>query len=135
MSLMQLPLYTGLATALLMLGHLILMGLVIAQRGKNEVNIGDGGVDSLQQAIRVHGNFLENAPIFLIGLALCEMMAGSTLVIAILGSVFVIARAAHAVGYSMTTGVSAGRLVGTLGSMFTILGVAGYLAYIVLTKL
>lgn len=118
-----------------MLGHLILMGLVITQRGKNKVNIGDGGVDSLQQAIRVHGNFLENVPLFLIGLALCEMMAGSTIVVAILGSVFVVARVAHAVGYSMTTGVSAGRLVGTLGSMFTILGVAGYLAYIVFAKL
>ncbi|MBL6691116.1 MAG: MAPEG family protein [Pseudomonadales bacterium] len=135
MNLFHVPLYTGLATALLMLGHLILMGLVITQRGKNKVNIGDGGVDSLQQAIRVHGNFLENVPLFLIGLALCEMMAGSTIVVAILGSVFVVARVAHAVGYSMTTGVSAGRLVGTLGSMFTILGVAGYLAYIVFAKL
>ena len=132
---MHVPLYTGIIAALLMLGHLVLMGMVIAQRGKNEVNIGDGGVDTMQQAIRVHGNFLENAPIFLIGLALCELMVGSTLTIAILGGVFVVARIAHAVGFSMTTGVSAGRLVGTLGSMITTLGVAGYLAYIVFTKI
>lgn len=125
----HLPVYTALATAVLMILHLVLMGRVIAQRGKTEVLIGDGGVDSMQQAIRVHANLLENVPIFLIGLGLAELMAGSTWMIAGLAAVFVIARVLHAVGYSRESGVSSGRLVGTLGTMLSILVVAGYLIW------
>ncbi len=135
MSLMHLPLYTGFITAFLLLMQLFLMGRVIAQRGKSEVLIGDGGQDSMEQVIRVHANFLENVPTFLIGLGLCEIMIGSNLAIAILGGVFVVARIAHAVGYSMSAGVTQGRLIGTLGTMITTLGVAGYLAYITFTKM
>ncbi len=135
MSLMHLPVYTSFIAAFLMVMQLVLMGRVIAQRGKNEVLIGDGGVDAMEQAIRVHGNFVETLPVFLIGLALCEVMVGSNLVVLGFGVVFIISRLAHAVGYSMSTGVTQGRFLGTLGTMITTLCVAGYLAYIAFTKM
>ena len=135
LSLTNLPVYTGLSAALLMLLHVVLMFLVIAKRGKHEINIGDGGNAEMQQAIRVQGNFVENAPIFLIGLGLIELISGSTVWVAVLGGVFIVSRVLHAVGFSMTTGVSKGRLIGTLGTMLCIVVAALYLGYLVISRM
>jgi uncharacterized membrane protein YecN with MAPEG domain len=124
------PVYTGLTAAVLMLLQIVLMFRVIMQRGKNEVDIGDDGNPDLLQAIRVHANLTENAPIFLIGLGLIEIMAGSTMWVAILGGIFVVARILHAVGFSMSTGVTPGRLIGSLGTIGCIVIGAVYLGYL-----
>ena len=131
----NLPVYTAITTAVLTILQLFLMGRVIAQRGKTEVLIGDGGIEIMQQTIRVHGNLVENAPIFLIGLALAELIAGSTWVVLALGVVFALSRILHAVGYSKVAGVSSGRLIGTLGTMITTLAVAIYLVWVSLGHL
>ena len=115
--------------------QIVLMGMVIAQRAKNEVDIGDGGNDAMQKAIRVHANLVENAPIFLIGLALVELIVGSTLAVAILGGIFVVSRILHAIGLSMSTGVTMGRFVGTIGTMTATTGTAAYLGYLGLSEL
>ena len=129
------PLYTGLFAAALMLMQMVLMGLVIKQRGTSDVLIGDGGVDAMQQAVRAHGNFIENAPTFLIGLALIELMAGANTWVIVMGSVFVLGRLLHAVGMRMTTGLSMPRLIGTIASILVTLVAAGYLGYTVLGKI
>ena len=126
------PLYTGLFAAALMLMQMVLMGLVIKQRGTSDVLIGDGGVDAMQQAVRAHGNFIENAPTFLIGLALIELMAGANTWVIVMGSVFVLGRLLHAVGMRMTTGLSMPRLIGTIASILVTVVAAGYLGYTVL---
>ena len=59
---LQAPLYTGLFAAALMIMQMVLMGMVIKQRLKSQVLIGDGDGDLLQ-TVRVHGNFVENAPL------------------------------------------------------------------------
>ncbi len=128
----SLPIITSTATIVLVVLQVILMGLVIRQRGAREVIIGDGGIDAMQQVIRVHANLIENAPIFLIALALCELMAGSTLGVAALAGVFVVARIAHAFGYSQSPGVTRGRLLGTMGTMLSLLGFALYLGFLVI---
>ena len=129
------PLYTGLFAAALMLMQMVLMGLVIKQRGTSDVLIGDGGVDAMQQAVRAHGNFIENAPTFLIGLALIELMVGANTWVIVMGSVFVLGRLLHAVGMRMTTGLSMPRLIGTIASILVTLVAAGYLGYTVLGKI
>ena len=129
------PLYTGLFAAALMLMQMVLMGLVIKQRGTSDVLIGDGGVDAMQQAVRAHGNFIENAPTFLIGLALIELMVGANTWVIVMGSVFVLGRLLHAVGMRMTTGFSMPRLIGTIASILVTLVAAGYLGYAVLGKI
>ena len=131
----NLPIYTGLAAASLMLLHVILLQMVLRQRIKHKVALGDGGVDSLFRAIRVQGNFVENVPLFLIGLGICEIMAGSNMVVGGLAGVFVIARIAHAVGLSMAPGRTHGRFLGTLVTMLATLGVAGYLAWLCFASL
>ena len=129
------PVYTGLFAAALMLMQMVLMGLVIKQRGTSDVLIGDGGVDAMQQAVRAHGNFIENAPTFLIGLALIELMVGANTWVIVMGSVFVLGRLLHAVGMRMTTGLSMPRLIGTIASILVTLVAAGYLGYAVLGKI
>ena len=129
------PLYTGLFAAALMLMQMVLMGLVIKQRGTSDVLIGDGGVDAMQQAVRAHGNFIENAPTFLIGLALIELMVGANTWVIVMGSVFVLGRLLHAVGMRMTTGLSMPRLIGTIASILVTVVAAGYLGDAVLGKI
>lgn len=129
------PMYTGLFAAVLMLMQMVLMGLVIKQRGTSDVLIGDGGVDAMQQAVRAHGNFIENAPTFLIGLALIELMVGANTWVIVMGSVFVLGRLLHAVGMRMTTGLSMPRLIGTIASILVTVVAAGYLGYTVLGKI
>ena len=128
-NMLHLPIYTGLFAALLMIMQMVLMGLVIKQRGTNDVLIGDGGVDAMQQAIRVHGNFVENAPIFLIGLALIELMVGANTWVLVMGAVFVLGRLLHAIGISMTTGLSMPRFIGTVASILVTVVAACYLGY------
>ena len=134
-NMLHLPIYTGLFAALLMIMQMVLMGLVIKQRGTNDVLIGDGGVDAMQQAIRVHGNFVENAPIFLIGLALIELMVGANTWVLVMGAVFVVGRLLHAVGISMTTGLSMPRFIGTVASILVTVVAACYLGYTVLDRM
>ena len=135
MELVHTPFYTGLTAAFLMVMQVVLMFRVIGQRGQAEVLFGTGGNEALEQRQRVHGNFIENVPTFLIGLALIELMVGSTLWVSVLAGAFVVSRIAHAIGLSMSIGVTPGRLVGSLGTVICMLVAAGYLAYLVIGQL
>ena len=129
------PFYTGLFAAMLMIMQMILMAMVTKQRGASDVLIGDGGDGDMLQAMRVHGNFVENVPIFLIGLALIELLVGSNMWVLVMGSVFVLGRVLHAIGMSITTGLSIPRFVGTVASLLVTLVAAFYLGYAVLQSM
>ena len=131
---LQAPLYTGLFAAALMIMQMVLMGMVIKQRLKSQVLIGDGDGDLLQ-TVRVHGNFVENAPIFLVGLALIEVLVGSNSWVLVMGSIFFVGRLLHALGMSMTTGPSILRAAGALASLMVTLVAACYLGYTVLQSI
>ena len=135
LELLRTPLYTGLTAAFLMVMQVVLMFRVMGQRGQAEVVFGTGGNEALEQRQRVHGNFIENVPTFLIVLALIELMVGSSVWVLVLAGVFVVSRIAHAIGLGMSTGVTPGRLVGILGTMICMLVAAGYLAYLVIDQL
>ena len=135
LELVNMPLYTGLTAALLTIIQIGLMLTVIKMRGDAGVFIGSGGNDGLERIIRAHGNFVENVPTFLVCLMLIELMVGSTLLVALLGGVVLVARLAHAIALSANSGVTAGRLVGTLGTVIPMLVAAGYLVYQVVSKL
>jgi len=112
LELVNMPLYTGLTAALLTIIQIGLMFSVIKMRGDAGVVIGSGGNEGLERRIRAHGNFIENVPAFLVCLMLIELMVGSTLLVALLGGVVLVARLAHAIALSANSGVTAGRLVG-----------------------
>jgi uncharacterized membrane protein YecN with MAPEG domain len=135
LELVNVPLYTGLTAALLTIIQIGLMFSVIKMRGDAGVFIGSGGNEGLERRIRAHGNFIENVPAFLVCLMLIELMVGSTLLVALLGGVVLLARLAHAIALSANSGVTAGRLVGTVGTVIPMLVAAGYLVYQVVSKL
>jgi uncharacterized membrane protein YecN with MAPEG domain len=135
MGLVHMPLYTGMFAAALMTLQIVLMGLVIGRRGNNNVLIGTGGVDAVERAVRAHGNLIENAPMLLVCLALIELIGGSDTWVLALGSAFLIGRLMHAIGLSISLGVTVWRFIGTVGSMITMLIAAGYLAYLVLGRM
>jgi uncharacterized membrane protein YecN with MAPEG domain len=82
--------------------------------------------EATQLASRVHGNAVENIPLFLILFAVCEDGQGSGVVLHALGSLFVASRVAHAIGLSRWPGPSRPRFLGIIGSWTAMVGVAGY---------
>ena len=132
---LQLPLYTSASTACLMLIQVALMFSVIKSRGDLNIFIGHGDNAMLERRIRAHGNFIENVPTFLIGLLLLELMIGSGLWVLILGAVVVVARLSHAIALMANSGVTAGRLIGTLGTVIPTVVTAGYLIVLAVDKL
>lgn len=129
---MNLPIYSALVGSALMILQLALMLMVGFARSRHQVGLGDGGNEALLQAIRRHGNLTENAPLFLLLLAMTEIIAGSGIVVAALGGAFVVARVAHAIGLSQGAGPNAGRAVGALGTLICGAAAAGYLVYVTL---
>jgi len=100
-------------------------------RIRKKINLGDGGNDLLLSRIRAHGNFTENAPLALIGLIALAMLQAPALAIHIFGAAFFIGRLLHAMG--MAGVVSQGRLVGTVMTLLSYLGSAGFILFLVFT--
>ena len=86
--------------ALLGLLGAVLTVNVIVNWVRSGVNAGDGGVAALAQAIRAQGNFIEQAPIALIVIALAEASGTRIWVVHALGVALTAARLASAIALS-----------------------------------
>ena len=129
---MLFPMITALTAAAIAFLQVYLMMSVGFVRLRTGIGIGDGGEESLALRIRRHGNLTENAPLFLILLALTELAGGDAWAIGLLGATFLLARLAHAVALSRTSGSHPLRPVGAFGTVLTILSAAGYLVWLTL---
>ena len=109
----------------------ILMYRVGQIRIRKGISLGDGGNELLNARIRAHGNFTENAPLALIGLIGLAMLGANPIVLHIFGAGFFIGRILHAMGMAKTFGQ--GRLVGTLLTILTHFGQAGFILFLVFT--
>jgi uncharacterized membrane protein YecN with MAPEG domain len=96
------PFVSALTAGVLVLMQMALMYSVVLARRRNRQSIGDGGQHDMLLAIRRHGNFAENAAIFVAGFALLELMGGGRIGLAVMCAAFVLARISHVVGLSMT---------------------------------
>jgi len=85
---------------------------VILNRVRTHVDAGDGGDAALQQAIRAHANFAEQAPIALIVIAFAEAAGARPLVVTVLGIVLVVTRLASAYALNRSLKQSALRQFG-----------------------
>ena len=113
-------LYIGLF-ALLMLLLKVNVGRV---RASKKINLGDGNDESMQRAIRVQGNAVEDVPVVLFGLVGLGLLAAPVLLIHGLGISFLIARILHAIGLGGMAGAGIGRLIGTLMSLIVMIATA-----------
>jgi len=115
--------YAGLSALLL----LVLKVNVIRLRWRYRVGLGEGNEPALQRAIRMHGNFIEHAPIGLVLILLLEIGGQAAGLVHGLGAALVLGRVAHAWGLAQTDGPSLGRTVG-VSLTFMVLLVAGLVA-------
>jgi uncharacterized membrane protein YecN with MAPEG domain len=96
---------------------LVVLYVRISQRRlATKIGVGSGGDAELEQRVRAHGNLVESAPFALILLYLIEQTEIGSIYVHALGATFIAARVAHAQGMSTTTGRSAGRFYGSLGT-------------------
>ena len=87
---------TALFASILTLFYIKLALDVIKLRRSNRVSLGSGGVDTLEKAIRVHGNFAEYVPLGLVLMGLLETNGGYPWLVAVLGATLSVGRVLHA---------------------------------------
>ena len=97
-------------------------------RTRLKINLGDGGDEEMIRAIRTQGNYVEYAPLALVGLLALAALGQATALIHGLGAAFLAARVAYLLGLGLDVW-PAGRFVGTLGTMLTLLATAGALLW------
>ena len=108
---------TAVYAALLTLLFVFLSGRVIAWRRAQRIEIGDGADKELLRRMRVHANFVEYTPFFLVLMALAESLATPKLILHALGAVFVVGRILHAYALSQTPHILKLRVFGMVMSL------------------
>ena len=100
------PMAVALCAALLgFLGTALTVNVII-NRVRTGIHTGDGGVARLAQAIRAQGNFVEQAPLVLIIIAVAAAVGVRPLVIDILAAVLLVARLLSAYALNRSLGPS-----------------------------
>lgn len=108
--------------------HMILLlalsVLVVRQRRKHRVTLGDGGVPALAQASRAFGNATEYVPSAMVAVAVLAMVGAPTVLIHVIGFVLLVGRVLHAVALSRSGGASALRAIGVLATWLAFIAAA-----------
>jgi hypothetical protein len=104
----------GLYIGINLLLTLVLATLVVRQRAKHSVSLGDGGNADVERAIRAHGNNVEYVAIALPGLIALGLLGASLTLLHAAGLLVTVGRVAHAIGIS--NGISIFRQLGTLAT-------------------
>jgi len=113
------------AAILGLLGALLTVN-VIANRVRARVDAGDGGVARLAQAIRAQANFVEQAPLALIVIALAEAAGARSLTVHALGAALLASRLASAYALNRSLGQSPLRQFG--GGLSVLVALAASIA-------
>lgn len=142
---LHLPIITTYLGAFLLGLQTILAFRVGSYRNRTRKGVGHENDTVLERRVRRHANMAEYAPIFLIVLALFEMIAGQTNVITWLAGLFAVSRIFHAIGFSSSAGshlvgledkkyfFPLTRAIGAISSMILSLALALFLAFRLLT--
>ncbi|MDJ0641604.1 MAG: MAPEG family protein [Erythrobacter sp.] len=108
---MNLPVYAAALGAFLILLQAGLMLTVGWHRTKGQF-IGIGEDRELERKVRRHGNLAENSGLFLVVIALFEMLVGQSTFVLVLCVIFAVARSLHALGFSSLAGSHGEDLTG-----------------------
>ena len=107
---------TAFYACLLAVLFMLLSAMVISQRFKSKVSLGDGGERHMMQMMRVHGNFAEYVPFALILMLMAELNGANSLILHLCGWWLIIARGLHAYGVRHHYGVSWQRFTGVIST-------------------
>lgn len=100
-------------------------------RGKESISIGTGGSELMERRMRAQLNFVENTPWVLALVALLELAGKGGQWLAVVAAIYMLGRIAHALGMD-PDGFAKGRMIGTLTTMLTQLGLAVVAALVLL---
>ncbi len=114
---MQMPI-TLMYASIFAIFALVLSFKAGSARGKSGISILFGAPENMElaQKVRVHQNFLEYVPLFLIAFAMIEINGGSRLFLYIVGDLLIVSRIAHAIGLKHDNMGHIGRLIGAGGT-------------------
>jgi uncharacterized membrane protein YecN with MAPEG domain len=118
------PTITLLFASLHALLMLVLLARISRHRHGQRIGLGDGGDAVLNRKIRVHGNFVEHAPVALLLLGLLELCGLQAVWLWTFGSALLLGRIMHAIGLSGSGGYSIGRFWGTALTWLVLLAMA-----------
>jgi uncharacterized protein len=93
-------------------------------RTSQKILMGDGGNEPLIAAMRAQSNFVEYTPFILILIGLIELATGTSTWLWVVSGVYLLGRVAHGLG--MTDSLPKGRMIGTIVTFLTLLGLAIY---------
>jgi uncharacterized membrane protein YecN with MAPEG domain len=99
-------------TAVHLLLLLVLSLLVVRQRQKHAVLMGDEGIPQLTQAVRAFGNATEYAPAGVAGLIALATVSAPTICVHLAGALLFAGRLSHAAAISRSAGSSTLRSAG-----------------------
>jgi uncharacterized protein len=116
------------AAALINLWLAIRVGQV---RTREKVMIGDGGNENVIRRMRAHANFTEFTPFILILIGAIELATGTSTWLWAISSIFLVGRLLHAFGMD---GFMPGRMIGTIITMLSLVGLGGYAIYVAHTS-
>jgi uncharacterized membrane protein YecN with MAPEG domain len=92
-------------------------------RTSEKVSIGDGGNENVIRRMRAHANFVESAPFVMLLIAAIEMTGKGEPWLAWVAAVYFLGRVAHGLGMDGGA-LSKGRMIGTIVTLLTLLGLA-----------
>jgi len=111
-----LPVISAITAGVLIIGQAGLLVAVAQRRRASRQALGDGDT-TLQRLVRRHGNFAENAAIFVASLALLEMMGAARPFVIGLAALFIVGRLLHAIGLSRPDTVNGWRIAGVFATV------------------
>ena len=132
---MQLPVITALYAGILGFLGLLLASRVVQHRQRHRIALGDEGNEDMQRAMRVFGNFTEYVPMILLLIGFGEMLGAQKWLTHGLGAGLLLARLAHAVGLSQSSGESLGRAVGVILTWLALLVSSAMLIWLALGRM
>lgn len=91
---------------------LVLSALVVRQRRRHRVALGDDGIPELVRAQRAFGNAVEYVPAGLIALAVLATAGGGPTLLHAIGGMLLVGRVSHGAALTLSGGPSLGRTVG-----------------------
>jgi uncharacterized membrane protein YecN with MAPEG domain len=116
MQTVALPVISAIAAGVLIIGQMGLMLAVALRRRSAKVALGSDD-PTLLRLVRRHGNYAENAAIFVASLALLEMMGAARPFVIGLAALFILGRLLHAIGLSQPNTVNIWRISGVFATV------------------
>ena len=126
MELLTVTLSTAASAAILNVWLMLRVGAV---RRAEKISVGDEDNEALIRRMRAQANFVENAPFVLILIGAIELSGRGEPWLAWVAGLFIVVRVAHAFGMDGGS-LQIGRMIGTIVSLLTLLGLGAVAALI-----